>query len=54
MVWDEDSSVVIRIGNTRFTGWKKLGLFDGAQKVGRVVQGTGPNSTSFKWARTAS
>jgi hypothetical protein len=38
-VWDAGCSVVIRIDDTKFTGWKKLQLYDGANKVGELAKG---------------
>lgn len=38
-VWDEGSSVIIRVDDTKFTGWKKLELYDGAKKVGELSGG---------------
>jgi hypothetical protein len=37
-VWDAGSSVVIRIDDTRFAGWKKLELYDGAKKVDELAK----------------
>jgi hypothetical protein len=38
-VWDVGSSVVIRIDDTKFAGWKKLELYDGAKKVDELAKG---------------
>jgi hypothetical protein len=38
-LWDPGSSVVVKIDDTKFTGWKKLELYDGAQKVGELSEG---------------
>ena len=37
-VWDAGSSV-IRIDDTKFAGWKKLELYDGAKKVDELANG---------------
>jgi hypothetical protein len=38
-VWDAGSSVVITVDDTRFAGWKKLELYDGAKKLIERTQG---------------
>jgi hypothetical protein len=38
-VWDAGSSVVISIDDTKFAGWKKLELYDGAKKVSELTKG---------------
>ncbi|SIO62794.1 hypothetical protein SAMN05444166_7152 [Singulisphaera sp. GP187] len=38
-VWDAGSSVVISIDDSKFAGWKKLELFDGAKKVSELTKG---------------
>jgi hypothetical protein len=38
-VWEAGSSVTISVDDTRFAGWKKLELYDGAKKVSEVKQG---------------
>jgi hypothetical protein len=38
-VWDAGSSVVISIDDTKFAGWKKLELYDGAKKVSELTNG---------------
>lgn len=45
-VQDEGSSVVIRIDDSGFTGWKKLELYDGAKKAGELI--TGPAQFTVK------
>jgi hypothetical protein len=39
LVWDAGSSVVIRVDDSQFAGWKKLELYDGAKKVGELTKG---------------
>ena len=38
-VWDAGSSVAIVVDDSRFAGWKKLELYDGAKKVGELAKG---------------
>jgi hypothetical protein len=38
-VWDVGAGVVIRIDDTKFAGWKKLELYDGAKKVDELANG---------------
>jgi hypothetical protein len=38
-VWDEGSSVVISIADTKFAAWTKLELYDGAKKVSELTDG---------------
>jgi hypothetical protein len=38
-VWDAGSNVVIRSDDSKFAGWKKLELYDGAKKVSEVTEG---------------
>jgi hypothetical protein len=38
-VWDAGSSVTIKVDDSRFAGWKKLELYDGAKKVGTIEKG---------------
>jgi hypothetical protein len=38
-VWDAGSSVVIRIDDTKFAGWKKLELCDGAKRLDELAKG---------------
>src|SRR5262249_21089841 len=38
-VWDAGSSVVMSIDDTKFAGWKKLELYDGAKKVDELAKG---------------
>jgi hypothetical protein len=38
-VWDAGSSVNIRVDASRFTGWKKLELYDGAKKLDELAKG---------------
>jgi hypothetical protein len=38
-VWDAGSSAVISIDDTKFAGWKKLELYDGAKKVSELTKG---------------
>ena len=38
-VWDAGSGVTIRVDDSKFTGWKKLELYDGATKVGELAKG---------------
>src|SRR5262245_58636961 len=38
-VWDAGSSVVMLVDDTKFIGWKKLELYDGAKKVSEVTHG---------------
>lgn len=45
-VWDAGSSVVIRIDDTKFAGWKKLELYDGAKKASELT--TGPAEFTVK------
>jgi len=39
LVWDAGSSVRLVVDDSRFAGWKKLELFDGAKKVGELAKG---------------
>ena len=39
LVWDAGSRVVIVVDDSRFAGWKKLELYDGAKQVGARAQG---------------
>jgi hypothetical protein len=39
LVWDAGSRVIIRVDASRFAGWKKLALYDGAKKVGERAKG---------------
>jgi hypothetical protein len=39
-VWDAGSGVTIVVDDSRFAGWKKLELYDGAKKVGDFAKGT--------------
>jgi hypothetical protein len=39
LVWDAGSSVTIVVDDSRFAGWKKLELYDGAKKVGELAKG---------------
>jgi len=38
-VWDAGAGVVISIDDTKFAGWKKLELYDGAKKVDELAKG---------------
>jgi len=38
-VWDAGSSIVIHVDDSRFAGWKKLELYDGAKKVVELTNG---------------
>src|SRR5262249_47457680 len=38
-VWDAGTSVTITVDDSRFTGWKKLELYDGATKLGELAKG---------------
>lgn len=38
-VLEAGATVTIRIDDTRFRGWKKLELYDGAKKVGELANG---------------
>jgi hypothetical protein len=38
-VFDAGSAVTIRVDDSRFAGWKKLELYDGATKVGELARG---------------
>ena len=38
-VWDAGSSVTIIVDDSKFIGWKKLELYDGATKVGELAKG---------------
>jgi hypothetical protein len=38
-VWDAGSSVTICVDDSRFAGWKKLELYDGAKKVEELAKG---------------
>jgi hypothetical protein len=38
-VWDAGSSVTIRVDDSRYAGWKKLELYDGAKKVDELAKG---------------
>jgi hypothetical protein len=39
LVWGAGSRVTIGVGDSRFAGWKKLELYDGAKKVGELAAG---------------
>jgi hypothetical protein len=39
LVWDAGSRVTIVVDDSRFAGWKKLELYDGAKKVGELAKG---------------
>lgn len=39
LVWDAGTSVTIAVDDSRFAGWKKLELYDGATKVGELAKG---------------
>ena len=39
LVWDAGTGVSIVVDDSRFAGWKKLELFDGAKKVGELTGG---------------
>ncbi|HEY7312791.1 MAG TPA: hypothetical protein VH643_25735 [Gemmataceae bacterium] len=39
LVWDAGSRVTIAVDDSRFAGWKKLELYDGAKKVGELAKG---------------
>jgi hypothetical protein len=39
LVWDAGSSVTIDVDDSRFAGWKRLELYDGAKKVGELTKG---------------
>jgi hypothetical protein len=39
LVWDAGSSVTIAVDDSRFAGWKKLELYDGAKKVDELAKG---------------
>jgi hypothetical protein len=45
-VWDAGSSVTIVVDDSKFAGWKKLELYDGATKVGELA--TGPAQITVK------
>jgi predicted esterase len=38
-VWDAGSRVTVVVDDSRFAGWKKLELYDGAKKVGELAKG---------------
>ena len=38
-VFDAGSAVTIKVDDSRFAGWTKLELFDGATKVGESMKG---------------
>lgn len=38
-VWDEGSDLAITVDDTKFANWKKLELYDGAQKITEITQG---------------
>ena len=38
-VFDTGSGVTIRVDDSKFAGWKKLELYDGAKKVGELAKG---------------
>jgi hypothetical protein len=38
-VFDAGSAVTIRVDDSKFAGWTKLGLYDGATKVGELTKG---------------
>lgn len=39
LVWDAGSGVTVVVDDSRFAGWKKLELYDGAKKVGELIGG---------------
>jgi hypothetical protein len=39
LAWDAGSRVTIGVDDSRFAGWKKLELYDGAKKVGELAKG---------------
>lgn len=39
LVWDTDSSATIAVDDSKFTGWKKLELFDGSKRVAELTNG---------------
>jgi hypothetical protein len=39
LVWDAGSRVTIAVDDSRFAGWKKLELYDGAKKVDELAKG---------------
>jgi hypothetical protein len=39
LVWDAGSTVTIGVDDSRFAGWKKLELYDGAKKVDELAKG---------------
>jgi hypothetical protein len=39
LVWDAGSRVTIKVDDSRFAGWKKLELYDGAKKVDELAKG---------------
>jgi hypothetical protein len=39
LVWDAGSSATVVVDDSRFAGWKKLELYDGARKVGELAKG---------------
>src|SRR5262249_53683110 len=38
-VWDAGSNLTIVVDDSKFAGWKKLKLYDGATKVGELAKG---------------
>src|SRR5262249_17824694 len=38
-VWEAGSSVTIVVDDSKFAGWRKLELYDGATKVGELAKG---------------
>ena len=39
LVWDAGSNVTVVVDDSRFAGWKKLELYDGAKKVDELAKG---------------
>jgi len=37
--WDPASNVTIVVDDSRFRGWKKLGFYDGARRLGEITEG---------------
>jgi hypothetical protein len=42
LVWDAGSRVTVAVDDSRFAGWKKLELYDGAKKVRELAKGPAP------------
>ena len=38
-MWDAGSSVILGVDDSRFPGWNKLELYDGAKKVDELAKG---------------